>query len=152
MFGISREAEEGHTEVREEQRDCWNEEEEDLENRMRERVDNLLDQYVMCELDDDGDDDDDINESEVVDGSEVSTAHSCVCNVPCIGMLEGDEINDHRLTVQDLDKGEKEMYIIILWDVCRGLGIQKTEMEIERDLALGVCTAAILYVRQPFVF
>jgi len=112
VFGISREAEEGHTEVREEQRDCWNEEEEDLENRMRERVDNILDQYVMCELDDDGDDDDDINESEVVDGSEVSTAHSCVCNVPCIGMLEGDEINDHRLTVQDLDKGEKEMYIM----------------------------------------
>ena len=64
MFGIGEKAEEGHTVVCEEQIDGWNEEEEegDLEKKMRERLEQRM--WLTDELDigetgvDDGGDDD----------------------------------------------------------------------------------------------
>ena len=49
VFGIGKEADEGHTEVREEQREGWNVEEEYLERRIRERLEERL--WLTSELD-----------------------------------------------------------------------------------------------------
>jgi len=67
---------------------------------------------MTCELDvdDDRDDGNNISESDTVDGDEVSPAHSHKCKASCIRMFEGEDVKDHSLKVQQLEKIEKEVF------------------------------------------
>jgi len=64
-------------------------------------------------VDDDGDNDHGniIGESDTVDRDEVSAAYSCKCKASCSSMFDRDDVKDHSLKVQELEKGEN-MYIM----------------------------------------
>ena len=107
VFGIGKESDEGRTDVREkQQRDGWNEELEYLDRRMRDRLEERLCMTSELDVDDDGDDDDGntIGESDMVDGEEVSAAHSRKCKASCIRMFDREDVKDHSLKVQELEK------------------------------------------------
>ena len=82
--------------------------------------------------------DDDVNtigESDMVDGDEVSPAHSCKCKASCIRMFDRDDGKDHSLKVQELEKGEK-MYIM----GCLQRILGETRKAREKGLVLDLCT------------
>jgi len=66
------------------------------------------------DVDDDGDDDhgNNIGESDMVEGDEVSAAHSCKCKASCIRMFDSDDVKDHSVKVQVLKKRARSMYIM----------------------------------------
>ena len=67
-----------------------------------------------------------------MDGDEVSTAQSCTCKASCMyRMFDSDDVKDHILTVHELEKGEPEIYIMI---VCIGLGMERPEKAREEGL------------------
>ena len=63
-------------------------------------------------MDDDGDNDHGniIGESDTVDRDEVSAAYSCKCKASCSSMFDRDDVKDHSLKVQQLEKIEKEVF------------------------------------------
>ena len=63
---------------------------------------------------DDEDDDDGniIGESDTADDDKVSATHSCKYKASCIRMFDRNNVKDHSLKVQEIEKGEQEMYII----------------------------------------
>ena len=64
------------------------------------------------DVDVDGDDDhgNNIGESDMVEGDEVSAAHSCKSKASCIRMFDSDDVKDHSVKVQVLEKGKKHVH------------------------------------------
>ena len=56
------------------------------------------------------DDDNDISESDTVDCDEVSAAHSRKCKASCIRMFDREDVKDHSLKVQELQKGGSSVH------------------------------------------